>query len=91
MVELYQRPVALAGQLQLESLIGAAPRITTNDRFRNGVIWTYGLTYEEKRHVISVNRYARMAASGEHSKVLATFRHRSTAVTQSITLSTSKT
>ncbi len=41
MMELqHQRLMALAGQLQLESLISAAPALSQQAVDRNGVIWT---------------------------------------------------
>ncbi len=43
MMELqHQRLMALAGQLQLESLISAAPALSQQAVDRNGVIWTSG-------------------------------------------------
>lgn len=59
MMELqHQRLMALAGQLQLESLISAAPALSQQAVDQNGVIWTSPehLLHEENWHVINVNR-----------------------------------
>lgn len=58
MMELqHQRLMVLAGQLQLESLISAAPALSQQAVDQNGVIWTSEhLLHEENWHVINVNR-----------------------------------
>ncbi len=66
MMELqHQRLMALAGQLQLESLISAAPALSQQAVDQNGVIWTSEhLLHEEKlaRHQRKQAMYTRMAA-----------------------------
>lgn len=67
MMELqHQRLMALAGQLQLESLISAAPALSQQAVDQNGVIWTSPehLLHEEKlaRHQRKQAMYTRMAA-----------------------------
>ena len=59
MMELqHQRLMALAGQLQLESLISAAPALSQQAVDQNGVIWTSpSICFMKKNwHVINVNR-----------------------------------
>lgn len=66
MMELqHQRLMVLAGQLQLESLISAAPALSQQAVDQNGVIWTSEhLLHEEKlaRHQRKQAMYTRMAA-----------------------------